>query len=386
MRKRDTRFFHDDDVAELFADEPELLAVVDAIAETQRPATPVARATRLRRRPLLIAAALGVAGLTVTLVAPWKSTSIVDDALAAVSRGSLIHAQVERTTEDDITVDLSSLQETPTRVTVEIWFDEESDRLRTRTMRNGVAIAEAAGTSGEHQPRLDPVLADFATGYRSALVDGRAASVDGENRLAVTLASGGKATVTLDATTLRPKSFTVGGGQSRVRWHVQVINTRAPTASDFPHIKPQRHPTAGAVLKSRAIPVGSSAVAGTPWLGRRFGTFNLVQVWSDDLVRTYADGRRSQSAGRRLVYRSPSGNRIEVRAAAQAEPAYGFAEGRLTLSFSPVPREGSAAVSHLAGGGGAWVAQLRFRGSFVTVRAATKELAATAAAALRSAP
>lgn len=203
---------------------PDLLAIADAIASTQR--------KRRRRLPItrfVVAAVVLVLAVAVALVSPWqgRSSGFVERALAAIGDGQVIHVvSVGDQTGQDV-VDLQSGRERLVSTQTEVWFDSARGLERTVTSIDGRITDEelqtpqgawtqsgrvytcawiaahpveatkarvscnASGDNGttprqipEPLPSLDPALAGFVGGYRDALANGTAqrdgsGSVDG---------------------------------------------------------------------------------------------------------------------------------------------------------------------------------------------------------------
>jgi hypothetical protein len=208
----------DNEVLDLLRDEPELLAMADAVAVTQR-------APRRLPRRLLAVPAVAVALLALALVAPWEgsSPSFVDRALAAVGDEPVLHAVVRTEQEVDWhRVDLATGEASAPRLVVEreIWYDPERslEHILTRTdgkltddeLRTPEGVTNQEGTvytcawiarhpveatrlriscklSGENgtvpknipepPPIIEPALGGFLTGYRDALESGTARRV-----------------------------------------------------------------------------------------------------------------------------------------------------------------------------------------------------------------
>ncbi|MBA2516600.1 MAG: hypothetical protein H0V22_04695, partial [Solirubrobacterales bacterium] len=129
------RPINDPEILELFASEPELLAVTVAIHTSypQRQRAP---------RALLAAAAIAVTVLAVFVVWPGDGPSVVDSALAAVGDQPVIHSVVYRPAPDAAVVDVASGRESAARVELEFFFDVASRRLWTVTRRNGIVVAD----------------------------------------------------------------------------------------------------------------------------------------------------------------------------------------------------------------------------------------------------
>lgn len=205
-------------------DEPELLAVADALCDVLASG---AGARRSRRWWLLggaVAATTAVAAAALLLFAATSvQPSLVDRALAAVGDEPVLHAVIRQTGQSSTTlVELSSGRHITGRrvVRTEIWFDEERafehtiirttgeqtrDELSTpagitsetgpvwtcariaahpvEATRAGVScnFSGENGTTPRHVPEppptVDPALTGFVDGYRQALASGAARRV-----------------------------------------------------------------------------------------------------------------------------------------------------------------------------------------------------------------
>jgi hypothetical protein len=212
-------------------DEPELLAVADALADVL-PASGVT-AGRRRRTSVAVAAAAGavaVLGLAALLLAGNRvEPRLVDRALAAVGDAPVLHAVVRRQEAPETTmVELSTGRRVvEQRISeTEIWFDEKRALEHTITRTTGQATHDELSTpqnvpsesgpvwtcariaahpveatkarvscnfSGDNgtkprhvpepPPTLDPALAGFVDGYRQALASGVARRI-GEGTIA----------------------------------------------------------------------------------------------------------------------------------------------------------------------------------------------------------
>jgi hypothetical protein len=159
----------DRELLELLADEPELLAIADAIATT----TPPCGAATGRPRPRLRAiAALGVcATAAVLLVLLWpvsSSTSVLDSALAAIGSGTVTHVVVE----DDIgsvVLDVKSGRQIPASGRLRIWYAPKHGLL----VRSSFLGIDEGGFFVPVQTaflnRGQPGIAQLVVSYRSSL-------------------------------------------------------------------------------------------------------------------------------------------------------------------------------------------------------------------------
>ena len=140
-------------------------------------------------RHLIPAFVLAAAVIALGLIAPWnRSPSFTEQALAAIGNGPVIHA-VLRSETGETYINLATGRETPQIQTTEIWYDGERHLEHWRRSIHGhigydslqtpTGITTSAGpTFAQHRyPKLDPALAGFVDGYRSALKRGSAHEV-----------------------------------------------------------------------------------------------------------------------------------------------------------------------------------------------------------------
>jgi hypothetical protein len=384
----------DRELVTLLADDPQLLAIADAVAATQK--------TRrcVPARVLLLAAAILAAG-SVALLGPWGEggPSIVDEALAAMGSGPVIHAAVEYS-GDDALVELATGQSTPRVHRIEYWFDAERELLHTTLSTDGVKITDVVErpnmaysdlgswkTNG-FSPQLDPGLAGFATGYREALEDGSAREV-GKTKIGlrpVTLLAFQRGTrevltVAVDEETGRPLRFwsTYAGGRRSPDFEVVELATlgRSPSLFRRPELAPPR-PTAGSGSEGRTLAVEDAAAAwgAAPlWLGRTFAGRPLESVKLEQVSAELTDGTKVEGSVLRLTY-----GRIHVALGRDLAGAYavGMDDGG-----DPPPPAGSIAITRNIGGPRGWAGELRSHGLYVALSAPTSIELIDAARSLR---
>jgi hypothetical protein len=219
----------DRELVEMLSQEPELLAIADAIVSTQRREHTVPRpqAARRRRRWAYLATATAVvaAALALLVAAPWRgSESLAGRALAAVGSGPILHVVTEQHASSAAgwyqPVSLATGKPLTVTIRQEIWFDHSRDLKRTVTTVNGVVSEQLLETPDggftsagpvytcawiaahplaatkarvscnakmqngtmprrvpEQPPTLDLALAGFVDQYRSALASGRATRI-----------------------------------------------------------------------------------------------------------------------------------------------------------------------------------------------------------------
>jgi hypothetical protein len=388
MRER-RRPIQDPEILELFQDEPELLAVVDAIAATQAP-----RRRAVPRRLLLAAAAIGVAALIFVLL-PFElgDAGIEDRALAAVGDGRVVHLVATRVEPERAIVELRSGAETPGVLALESWFDSESRDLRTATRREGHTVADTLARKGAAEG-IDPVVAGFVRGYREALERGelevlRRDRLDGQEVVWVRLTlSGARDLIALDADTALPRAFrsvSVSGVPGPL-WRVQSVDSEPRSEVDFRQTEPPAGPSAGRIESERDVaPAEASALLGgdARWPGPEVDGLSLASVRAQELSRQFPDGRRLRSSGVEFVYGDTRGDYVEIREARSPELAYGFAEGRLTLDFAPIPPAGRLALTRLGSPGNPlWLGQLQDGEVYASIRSTRRDLVVSAARSL----
>jgi hypothetical protein len=379
----------DREVLELLLDEPELLAIADAVAATHaRPA----RRPRLARL-LGLAAALVVA-LAVLHVAPRRPDDggVVARALAAIGSAPVVHAVLEARHPYDSAVEIASGRRVPIAIRIEYWFDEERGELRTIVRRGGVVTDDRRGAAAE----LDPALAAFVTGYRRALAAGRARTVARDARVTwlELPTSAGFERVAVDRETFRPVAIrAVGpsGAPSAFVWRVATLEAIVRRPLDFRSApRPPVAPFRGDVRASRALSAGRAARLArwrVLWLGAVFERLPLASLELQQLTRGYPpeSGRApDRGVGLRAVY-GARGRYVELAQAPVPEPAYAFSGGRSTFDGNPIPEEGSMDLIETQGARRrtGCIGQLRVGGVYVTIWASRVELCLAAARALR---
>jgi hypothetical protein len=157
----------DREVLDLLRDEPELLAIADAVADTQD--TP----RRLRPFRALGAVALAVVAIFVLfLAAPWDrggggSGSVLDRALAAVNgQGPVVHMTMRM----DVT---RGGRQFPPFVT-ESFYDKQQGLVRVISRSEGKVVGDYTTVAVEDEFSFFPGLLEGAAFYKQALANGDA--------------------------------------------------------------------------------------------------------------------------------------------------------------------------------------------------------------------
>ena len=158
----------DREVLELLREEPELLAIADAVAETERPSSLLGPV-----RWLAAVALAAVALFALVLAAPWDrggGGGVLDRALAAINtQGPVTH----------LTTRLDVPGAEP--LTAESFYEPHSHLVRVVTRDNGVIVSDFTTKATEDQFTTFPGLLDAVSYYRTALRNGQA-KVVGQGR------------------------------------------------------------------------------------------------------------------------------------------------------------------------------------------------------------
>ena len=224
---------------ELLADKPELLALADALAATQRPPRPLRRRTSTR---LAGVAAIAAAILAVVLLLPQGHKGVLDRALAAIGDGPILHLVVDVPTGTSY-IDLATGRETVQHYRLELWVDQPLDRFHLVMTYGGRVVGDILYPQDTSSSigRVDPAFAALWGGYRKALADGTA-----------TLAGDGTAygrhvywlrfrpvgnepgsEVAVDAETFKPIVFRTYSGGRPVDQHILLAETTDLAHADF---------------------------------------------------------------------------------------------------------------------------------------------------------
>ena len=333
----------DPELVDMLAEEPELLALADALVDTQhRRHRPSRRKTARRHQRLayaLTASVVAASAFALLLAAPWNgSSSLVERALAAVGQGPVLHVVTEQPWSGGWyqPLSLATGRTLPVTMRQEIWFDQSRQLKQTITTVNGVVYdrlletpkggfatagpvytcawiaahpVEATkarvscnanmqnGTTPRHVPErpptLDLALAGFVDQYRSALASGHATRIgtgDVGGRRVIWLriiVSGQDAAiypreeeVAIDASSYAPVLVRTTGAQP-FQFKVLAIDTQSYEPALFMRPVPAHPPTGGETEGTSAIdPAQAPALLGGKALW-------LGQSWNGyRLVRT----------------------------------------------------------------------------------------------------
>ncbi len=358
----------DDEVVELLHDEPELLAIADALRSTRTRA----RAYRLPALVAIVALAIGV-GVGVLLLTSSGPT-LVARALAAVGNRPFLRADLERSLPYDELVDLTTGRSRASTVRVTAIADDRSGRLRVIVFHNGAVVQDSVASTGipGADVGVDTLVVKFMRGYRASL-RANSVHVERQGHMSTLAIEHGNFQVEL-AANARPT-----GIRAATSWRVRAADSTAdakllkPNASTPPFVR-------GDVVSRVNLEqtVAASALQGLVRIPRLRG-FVLRRALEERLRSVSSQGHRSFSRGVRLDFIG-LGGRLIILEALRPELAYGFAEGRYTFNANPVPTRQVDLQSDPAGH--VWIGQTRIGGLYVTVHASSRDTVLAAARSL----
>ena len=312
----------DDEVVELLRDEPELLALADAVAETQaRP-----RSTQAHWFATRAGGALAVAAVVLIAVLLWpggggRPQGVLGKALAALGDGPVLHLVVRQPVGAEL-VEIHGNRTIVPKYEMESWSDHDFKHSHTILRLNGRPLGEFIlpdDLKGSHATvgAIDPAYAALWTGYREALENG-SAKVEREGRLfgrpvywlRFPPAEQGRpgSLVAIDRQTYAPLAFryeTTPGRYVQIR--VLLAQLEAYDAADF-----QRHTTAPNLFNGVTTSSGSASsgpvlpgTAGKPWVTAGPTVAGLRQTSVSPFTES-SNGRTAR--GFELVYGSETGS------------------------------------------------------------------------------
>jgi hypothetical protein len=341
----------DAELVEMLIDQPELLAIADALRATRsEPVTVVQRRRRLTGRGVASAAGVATAiaaTVALLLASPWAgSPSFTQKALAAVDGGPVVHVVVTSPASvGGPVIDISTGKTIPRIQQTEIWFDGERDLTKTVQALDGRVVDEVLETpqggwtqagpiitcswiaahpveatrlrvscnaNGENgttprtipetrPPPLDPALAGFVDHYRSALASGAAREVGrgdygGHDVVWLEFATNGRTErVAVDAHSYKPLAI------EEAELTLRVLEAEAVPFSPELFTKPAAIETqrGSTVTSSRELsPKAAASLLGgrALWLGQSWNGLVLTATTLEERSIGYGPGRELAQA------------------------------------------------------------------------------------------
>ena len=303
----------DPEVLEALRDQPDLLAIADAVEETQRPPR---RSHRRAFTRVAVVVAVGLAALVAVLL--WPSggkRTILDRARAAIGDDRVMHVVLQTPSGFQL-VELRGARTIAPNDEVETWTDRSSQRAHVIIRERGRVVGEMlrpddlGSTLGETDPAFDALW----TGYQNALAD-KTAKLIGEGSiyghrvywLQFPLPDHGRpgSQVAVDRDSYRPVAFRhYGGGEGRFIPE-RVLLARTEPFSDADFQRRTRRRGAVRTSSSGSIP-GNPVRLVKPWLTAG-PSIQGVRLSSVGPLTVTAEQRTSR--GVELTYGSRAGAR-----------------------------------------------------------------------------
>lgn len=381
----------DPEVLEALRDEPQLLAIADAVQETQRVPSPSRRRVLTRSAALV---AVGVAALVAVLLWPsgGERNPILDRALAAIGEGPVLHLVVRVPVGQEL-VDLDTGRTTVPKVDVESWSDRSLERFHFLIREDGRVIGEMLlpqdQTKDVQVDANDAAYAALWSGFREALRSGKAkivgeGSVDG--RPVYWLSFGPRRDeVAVDRETYKPlvfRSISMSGRNTDSRVLLMRMEPFTPSAFERRSSAPSPLEGESSSSSGESGPVSPGTKA-QPWLraGPTIASLDFVDV---SPTQTTTNGKTSN--GFQLLYGSESGfggkDSLTIDEAKRPEdPAAwkGIPEGSMRISTGEGSDQDNSAYT-------VWTGMLVRNGIYVTITTGvSREAVLEAARALRPA-
>jgi hypothetical protein len=365
----------DPEVLEALREQPELLAIADAVTETQQP--PRASRRRVLTRSAAVVA-VGAAVLIAVLLWPsgGKRNPILERALAAIGDGPVMHVVLQTPSGFQL-VELSGGRTITPTDEIEIWSDRSSQRAHAVIRERGRVVAEMLRPDdpGSTLGETDHAFSALWTGYRKALADGTAKLIGEDDiyghrvywlQFRLPDHGGPGSQVAVDRDSYRPVAFRqYGGGQGRFI-HERVLLARAEpfSESDFQRQtalpSPLNGGNGGATTSGGGAP-GRSLSLGKPWLtaGPSIQGLRLTSVGP---LTVKTDKRTSR--GVELSYGSRAGARWiqidELKNPADFSDWRGIPAGFVKLSPFEEHSAGGATIE-------VWTGNVVVNGIYVTI-------------------
>jgi hypothetical protein len=391
--------------------DPDWADVLDRLARTGQPRS------RRAAYALSLAAVLAVAGSALLLVAPWRGNpTFADRALAAIGSGRYVHAVFVSPPTDFRLIDLKT---GGIRAVVE--RDEVVYDTKTGSEDGRWSFGDTVFKIGAGGTLADPAVKQFASGYRTALRDGKArvighTKVDGreatiirfpnplrspEGKLVENLLYEDVAVAedTFEPLWVRPANRILTRTHLDEGIHaapcpctrvVSISSTDQPVALP-PGEKPQTTGFAGDVTTIRPVAsAGASRALGQQalWAGPSVGEAELrgirlqkVTTFDTAVTRWPEIG---SAPGLRLDYLGPGGN-LRLFEIGSPQGGYSF-----DSSYQSIPEPGEALLwcYHCAvrRASPTWIAQLRQNHLYLALFSKNRDLVVAAARALTPIP
>jgi hypothetical protein len=418
------RAIRDPEIVALLADDPQLIAIVDALYCTEQSCA--------RKRRLVVpvlATAVVVAAAAFALIAPWHSQAgLVTRALAATGTEPVLHVVTEQPLTGTSILDLKTGTNSTASIRTELFFDasRKLERVISSSPLAGVtdelhsasgdwingspvytcawiaahpaaaAAARASCPAGSptkpRPPSLDPALSAFASGYQAALRSGTVRHAgDGtiSGRKVHWLEIGAAERVAIDAKSLLPVVVrATRNGMTRSYWVVS-FGTGPFEPANFVRAKAPAHPLpAGETVHGGhrvALSGARRALGGVLVVPRPAARLRWTGAAVYQLLTGYAGKRPARRSTESVLFYTSSKGQVVLNEARIPDMVAGFAPGMPTPAGRALVRRGLglplAAIDRgrlskpgAASAFASWQAVTRFGNLYATVTSSSKAL------------
>jgi hypothetical protein len=287
-----------------------------------------ARRSYLARR-LVPVFVLAAAAFAFVLIAPWQhgrsftDNAVAERALVAIGNEPVLHVVLRAPIGSGRTyIDLATGREAPQLVTTEVWYDRERRFVHRQDSIDGHLFADLlrapAETTGKdpsgkpYIPYLDPALAEFFDGYRSALENGYAhvtgtGTINGQNVTWIELKSFVAERIAVDDTSSLPVRIEQFY-RDKIELAYDVISIETLPAGSGNFSSKLLRGSAYEIVPDRVVPITAAAapeaLPGVLWLGEKISTLPLADVKQKTLVTHQIEptSARSSQTGIELRY------------------------------------------------------------------------------------
>lgn len=344
---RHSRGRHDPELVELFADDSESLAIVDAIAVTQKRRC---QPTSGRRLATIGATVFGVAIAVGALTHAGPRAGVIERARQALPRNRAIELVIETPQADSASVNLHTGETSPIFHTISEWYDPTLRLYRLRDAVGGITVSDVRSRAMNLQPVATftgLTLTQFLRTYDRLLQDARnkdvsATRVGGERAYVIRFSAREVLeSVTVSAHTFRPIVITARDGNHLRRLRVLAARVVSTIGAD---LRPVRRalsskPSSVATVTAQKA-TGAGLKTATTLSGASAGLASVREFHFTDGT-TGGEFLYSQAHSRRNALPDRF---IKVQESTKPEPSFGW-----TAIDTMLVRDSTAAVIQRSG-------------------------------------
>jgi hypothetical protein len=374
------RTIQDPELVELFGDDPGGLAVVDAIAATQRRDSSQTKRVRIA----LLAAAVVAAAVVVGALTDTSSAGVIEKAMKALRYDRVIRLVIDTPKPGAYEVNLRTGESRPVTQRVSEWYDQQSRTHRVRDELDGVPVSDIRGSTLRKIPNAaftEVALSKFVRQYKSLLAGStghsvRRGRVGGVPVFWIPFArTAAFVSVAVSVQTFKPVVIVARDGGATRRLHVVeagslAIGVRVPR----PEAPPRQ--TTVAPRETRLVTSAAAARSGltagsilSPTGGFGLLSIRLVHFTGSPPAGDFVYGKSKPRNG------AFPASFIRAQESTQPEPYFGW-----TRATAALVRNGG--IAYVERDGRIWIAYLRGQGRYFRLMSSTRASIVSVARAL----